>query len=344
MSAAILPSPEYVTENGAFALSLVVRIFGTISFYGRLYQGAGSGIADIPGIAWSACPDGCLRFLIPAAFGYIGVTVEEMRAIMDADELFLVAEICPSRRCRGEHGAMAPQPRPMIEERRLRRLDGTYQRFRDTGVASRDDQGRIVGWHGHTENIDDRRKAETATQEREELRLLIDTVPTMIWLMTPAGLRYYFNKRFADWADISSATEEPRGTQQFASYVELFHPDDQAGVKAVLQKSFAWGEPLQHRGQLCRKDCEYRWVDSRFEPLRDEGATIPRWYGVNFDIDDEVRAQESLRLGTSGSRRPARRERRSSPGPRHDWASHEGGRWGCPRYRAGEVADEVGFA
>ena len=30
--------------------------------------------------------------------------------------------------------------------------------------------------------------------------------------------------------------------------------------------------------------------------LRDEDGTILRWYGVNFDIDDEVRAQESLRL------------------------------------------------
>ncbi|MER9999063.1 hypothetical protein NKJ90_09520 [Mesorhizobium sp. M0051] len=44
----------------------------------------------------------------------------------------------------------------------------------------------------------------------------------MIWLMTPAGLPYYFNKLFADWAGISSAKEEPRGTRQFASHVELF--------------------------------------------------------------------------------------------------------------------------
>ncbi|MER8658829.1 PAS domain-containing protein [Mesorhizobium sp. M0847] len=96
------------------------------------------------------------------------------------------------------------------------------------------------------------------------------------------------------------------------------HPDDQAGVKAVFQKSFARGEPLQHKGRLCRKDGEYRWIDSRLEPLRDEGATIPRWYGVNFDIDDEVRAQESLRLPDERLARALRgRQRRSSPGP-HD--------------------------
>lgn len=55
---------------------------------------------------------------------------------------------------------------PMIEEKRLRRLDSTYRWFRDTGVASRDDQGRIVGWHRHTEDID-RRKAETALRRSE---------------------------------------------------------------------------------------------------------------------------------------------------------------------------------
>jgi signal transduction histidine kinase len=67
-------------------------------------------------------------------------------------------------------------------------------------------------------------------------------------------------------------------------------------VKAAFSKGFAAGKPLQHKGRLRRKDGEYRWIDSRFEPLRDEDGTILRWYGVNFDIDDEVRAQESLRL------------------------------------------------
>ena len=44
------------------------------------------------------------------------------------------------------------------------------------------------------------------------------------------------------WGD---ARRSLRGTRRFASHVDLFHPDDQAGVKAVFQKSFARGEPLQ---------------------------------------------------------------------------------------------------
>ncbi|WP_413989012.1 PAS domain-containing protein [Labrys okinawensis] len=310
LAAFILLSPEYAAENspvklaafiaGALGLWLVVKIFRTISFYDRVYQGAGPNITDIPGLGWSAYPDGRLRFLNSAALEYVGVTTEEMREITDADDFswwrrFVHPDDVETTMVQLRHSLETGEP--MIAERRLRRFDGTYRWFRDTGVAVRDERGRIVGWYGHTEDIDDRRKAEAALRQSErELRLLVDTVPTMIWLMTPAGLPYYFNKRFVDWAGIDSAKEEPRGTRQFASHVELFHPDDRTAVKAVFQKSFARGESLQHKGRLCRRDGEYRWIDSRFEPLRDEDGTILRWYGVNFDIDDEVRARESLRL------------------------------------------------
>ncbi|MET3521895.1 PAS domain-containing sensor histidine kinase [Mesorhizobium abyssinicae] len=307
LSAEILPA--YGTENGtvrlvafvaaAFGLWLAVNIFRSISFLDEVYQQAGPGVAEIPGLGWSANPDGRRRFPNAAALDYVGVSAEEMREIMDADDSWWLRFVHPddieASMAQWRHSLETGEP--MIGEQRLRRFDGTYRWFRDTGVASRDERGRIVGWYGHTEDIDDRRKAEAALRQSErELRLLVDTVPTMIWLMTPAGLPYYFNKRFVDWAGTDSAKVAPRGTRQFASHVELFHPDDRAAVKAVFQKSFARGEPLQHKGRLCRKDGEYRWIDSRFEPLRDEDGTILRWYGVNFDIDDEVRAQEALRL------------------------------------------------
>ncbi len=309
LSTVILLSPSSGMENGiaryatfvfgAFGLWLVITIYRTTGFYDRIYQSSGPNISHTLGLGWYAYPAGRPRFLNAAALDYVGVTVEEMREIMDADDFSWLRFVHPddveASMEQWRHSLETGEP--LIEEKRLRRFDGTYRWFRCTGVASRDEGGRIIGWYGHTEDIDDQRKAEAALRQSErQLRLLVDTVPTMIWLMTPAGLPYYFNKRFVDWAGIDSAKEEPRGTRQFASHVEMFHPDDRAAVKAVFQKSFALGEPLQHKGRLCRKDGEYRWIDSRFEPLRDEDGTILRWYGVNFDIDDEVRAQESLRL------------------------------------------------
>ncbi|RUV63902.1 PAS domain S-box protein [Mesorhizobium sp. M5C.F.Ca.IN.020.29.1.1] len=283
----------------ASALWFVITIFRTISFYDRVYHDTGPSIAEIPSLGWSASPDGRLRVVNPAALEYVGVTADEMRRIMDGDDYHWTQFIHPddveASMARWRHSLQTGEP--VTDEHRVRRFDGTYRWFRDTGIASRDEHGTITGWYGYKTDIDDQKKAEAALRERErELRLLVDTVPTMIWLMTPAGVPYYFNRRFVDWAGINATKEEPRGTRQFAPHVELFHPDDRAAVKAVFEKCFARGEPLQHKGRLCRKDGEYRWIDSRFEPLRDEDGTILRWYGVNFDIDDEVRAQESLRL------------------------------------------------
>lgn len=283
----------------SLALWLVIKIFRTMSFFDRVYQGTSPSIGDIPGLGWSAYPDGRLRFVNPAALEYVGVTADEMRRIMDGDDYHWTQFIHPddveTSIARWRHSLQTGEP--LIDEQRVRRFDGTYRWFRDTGVASRDEHGRIVGWYGHTEDIDDQKKAEATLRERErELRLLVDTVPTMIWLMTPEGLPYYFNKRFVDWAGVLPTDGEPGTELQLATHVELFHPDDRAAVKAAFDKSFATGEPVQHKGRLRRKDGVYRWIDSRFEPLRDENGVIIRWYAVNLDIDDEVRAREALRL------------------------------------------------
>jgi PAS domain S-box-containing protein len=306
LSSLMLLSSKYGVEDGlvrlvtfvaaAFGLWLVVKIFRTISFYERVYQGAN--IADIPGLGWYAYPNGRIQFMNPAMLEYFGVSADEMRRILDGHD-YALPFFHPDdiERNVAEWRRSIKTGEPLKSEQRLRRHDGVYRWFRYTAIAARDDRGRIIGWYGHTEDIDDQRKAEAALRQSErELRLLVDTVPTMIWLMTPQGHPYYFNKPFVDWAGLNPDDEDSSAKRQFAQHVELFHPDDRAAVKAAFSKGFAAGRPLQHKGRLRRKDGEYRWIDSRFEPLRDEDGTIVRWYGVNFDIDDEVRAQESLRL------------------------------------------------
>jgi PAS domain S-box-containing protein len=293
----------------AFTLWLVVKILRTTSFYERVYQGANA--PDIPGLGWRAHPNGRIQFMNPAMLAYFGVSDDEMRRILDVHD-YALPFVHPDdlERIKAEWRRSIKTGEPLKIEQRLRRHDGTYRWFRDTAIAARDDRGRVIGWYGHTEDIDDQRKMEAALHQSErQLRQLVDTVPTMIWLMTPEGHPFYFNKRFVDWAGLSPEDETSGAKRQFAQHVELFHPEDRAAVKAAFSKGFAAGMPLQHKGRLRRKDGAYRWIDSRFEPLRDEDGTILRWYGVNFDIDDEVRAQESLRLADE---RLARAQRAAS--------------------------------
>jgi PAS domain S-box-containing protein len=306
LAASMVLRPTYGIEEGlvrlavflaaAFALWLVVKILRTTSLYERVYQGAN--VADVPGLGWRAYPNGRVQFMNPAMLAYFGVSDDEMRRILDVHD-YALPFVHPDdlERIDAERRHSIKTGEPLKIEQRLRRHDGTYRWFRDTAIAARDDRGKVIGWYGHTEDIDDQRRIEAALHQSErQLRQLVDTVPTMIWLMTPEGHPFYFNKRFVDWAGLSPEDETSGAKRQFAQHVELFHPDDRTTVKAEFSKGFAAGKPLQHKGRLRRKDGAYRWIDSRFEPLRDEDGTILRWYGVNFDIDDEVRAQESLRL------------------------------------------------
>src|SRR5262245_15530 len=94
LSSVMLLSSRYGVEDGfvrlatfvaaAFGLWLIVKIFRTISFYDRLYRDAT--VADIPGLGWYADPNGRVQYINPAGLDFLGVTAEEMRRIIDADD------------------------------------------------------------------------------------------------------------------------------------------------------------------------------------------------------------------------------------------------------------------
>ena len=43
-----------------------------------------------------------------------------------------------------------------------------------------------------------------------------------------------------------------------------------------------------------RKDGQYRWFLSRFNPLRDDEGRIIRWYGTGIDIEERKQAEERV--------------------------------------------------
>ena len=293
----------------AAGIWFLVQIFRTASFHERVHQSARQIIENLPGLGWSADPNGHIRFFNPAGLDFVGMTSDEMQKEMEADDYAWRHTIHPDdaerSAARFHHSIRTGEP--LHDESRVRRHDGTYRWFRDIAIPARDETGRITGWFGTTVDIDDQKKAEESLRNRErELRLLVDTVPTMIFLMTPQALPYYFNKRFVDWAGIGPGDETRSDRGELDPHVELIHPDDRDDVAEAFAEAFAAGEPLLYKGRLRRKDGVFRWIDSRVEPLRDDNGDIIRWYGVNIDIDDEVRAQEALRLADERLARASR--------------------------------------
>jgi hypothetical protein len=179
---------------------------------------------------------------------------------------------------------------------RLRGSDGVYRWFRSIGVPIYDGSGQIVRWQGTTIMIEDEVRAKEDLLAREkELRLLIDTMPALVWRTGADGKVAYINQRLSRFAGLGLADlDVTSSTRLHQAMLTFIHPDDREIIRSVLENAFATGQPAIVRHRLLRADGVYRWVEARAEPLFD-GDRIVQWYGVYVDIDDEKRAQEALR-------------------------------------------------
>jgi len=175
---------------------------------------------------------------------------------------------------------------------RRRWKDGSYRWIEARAQPLRDQDGTIVHWYQVSIDIDDEMRAQEALRTRErELRQLIDAVPALIWATTPDGTPSYVNKRFRD---VTGATLEDITAPDGSPSLSVIHPDDRDPARQAVNHSFKTGAPYVQRYRQLRSGGNYRWTETRAEPLRDDNGAILQWYGVSVDIHDLVIAQEAL--------------------------------------------------
>jgi len=122
---------------------------------------------------------------------------------------------------------------------------------------------------------------------KDRLRLVIDTIPTVVWSKLPDGSADFLNQRFRDYTGFSLKDGLGWG------WMSAFHPEDRAMDE--WRTALAAGEPFEKEARLRRADGQYRWCVLRAVPLRDEQGTIVKWYGTTTDIEERKRAEEVLR-------------------------------------------------
>lgn len=132
-----------------------------------------------------------------------------------------------------------------------------------------------------------------ALQESEQqLQVLVDTIPALVWCTTPEGIPSYINRRLTDYVGVElKELIAPDGSRSLADV----HPEDRASVGQTLEHSFRSGAPFRMKYRQHRSDGAFRWTEGRAEPLRNSDGSIVQWYGVCFDIDELVVAQDALR-------------------------------------------------
>jgi len=124
---------------------------------------------------------------------------------------------------------------------------------------------------------------------QDRLRLVIDTIPALVWSTLPDGSADFLNQRWLEYTGL--ALEEGLGL----GWRSAVHPKDRARFVDEWRAAVAAGTPFEHEVRMRRADGEYRWMLIRAVPLRDELGTIVKWYGTSTDIEDRKRAEEALR-------------------------------------------------
>jgi len=233
-------------------------------------------IDTIPTIVWRKLPDGSADFLNKHFQEYTGLSLE------DGMGWGWMNAFHPDDRLKEEWRAALAAGKPFEKEARLRRADGQYRWFLIRAVPLIDERGNIANWYGMTTDIEEMKKAE------DRVRLIIDTLPTMVWTLRPNGTIDFVNQRWLDYTGLTLEEEIEEPTRPV-------HPQDLPRVMEKWLADMAAGQPSEDEMRLQRADGEYRWFLVRTAPLRDEQRNLFKWYGIAIDIEDRKRAESESR-------------------------------------------------
>jgi PAS domain S-box-containing protein len=137
-------------------------------------------IDTIPGLVWTALPDGHVDFLNRRWLEYTGLTLEQAlgwgwQAAVCPDDLPGLLSYWQSVLASGKPGET---------EARLRRHDGVDRWFLFRGVPQYDEDGTLVKWFGQTTDIEDRRRAEEeVAKQTAHLDELFELAPHAVVLV-----------------------------------------------------------------------------------------------------------------------------------------------------------------
>ena len=123
---------------------------------------------------------------------------------------------------------------------------------------------------------------------RDQLKLVIDTIPALTGVTLPSGSVEVVNRGWLDYTGIR--LEDARGS----GWTRALHPDDRELFVSKGLTARETRKPFELELRLRRADGVYRWFLMRVAPLRNEQGEVVRWYGVSIDIEDRKLAEAML--------------------------------------------------
>jgi PAS domain S-box-containing protein len=239
----------------------------------------------IPGVTWSARPDGATDFLNQTYLDYTGLTAAEgmgwgWTTVVHPDDLDgLLAEW--QRATAIEESGEA--------EARIRRHDGEYRWFLFRSNALRDEEGRIVKWYGTNIDIEDRKRAE------EELRRNENFLATAQRLSQSGSFSWCLDTNEVVFSEealriFGFGHDSPVTLQQIDNRI---HPEDRHILPEKRKDAKIVGENQDYQIRLLMPDGSIKYLHTTSSEVRD--ACGRRLYiGALQDVTQRRLAREAL--------------------------------------------------
>jgi len=238
-------------------------------------------VENIPGLGWTSASNGQITSMSSRMRDFLNVTSETLAVPS--------ASIHPEDRNKTMDLWDQQQISEKRDTHRLLGPDGRYHWFRSAVHPIRNSNGAIIGSWGTFIEIGDLKAAEDALRtSQDNFRSILDHIPGNIVTADGNGVNDYCNRH----AEIfyGHGFHEINGS----GFKKFIHPDDLEKFIADIQDVIARAVPMNQVVRQRRHDGVYRWFRMRVNPAFNERGEVVRWYGLHIDIDDEVKALESL--------------------------------------------------
>ncbi|MGD0966029.1 MAG: PAS domain S-box protein [Candidatus Acidiferrales bacterium] len=126
-------------------------------------------------------------------------------------------------------------------------------------------------------------------EKAEDMRLMVDTIPGLVWSTRPDGSAEFFNQRWLEYTGFSAEQALDWG------WKVAIHPDDLPRILETFNEALSLGRSFEVEGRFRRWDGEFRWFLFRGNPLLDGSGKVVKWYGTNTDLEERKRAEDALR-------------------------------------------------
>lgn len=181
---------------------------------------------------------------------------------------------------------------PFEAEYRMQAADGSYRWFLGRSYPILDSQGKILQWFGSSTDIDHVKHMEQELSDREALLRMAEEAGGVGSFELNLGT----GRARVSPQLLSIYGEEP-GTAETTrdAWAKRVHPDDWQRIGSCTVNTTRENPLWRCEYRILRSDGEMRWIEARCRTSFDPQGSPAMVVGVNVDITDRRRAEQSLR-------------------------------------------------